>query len=193
MKKPSLWFCAGLVVVLLGSAGSFAQSVLAKKGTLVYGTLQQTLDSKTNHDGDVFTLAEKETWFHHTAALRGGVIEGHLEGITPASATHKATMSVIFDDVRMPDGTVAPIHAGLDSISTFEPKTHHLRDVGVIIGSAVVGHYAGKKLGVKHGGLAGAAAGFALVSTMKSNIDIKKGTLVKLRLTSDVTAGVASH
>jgi hypothetical protein len=55
----------------------------------------------------------------------------------------------------------------------------------LIAGSAVAGHMiAGKH----HGGVAGAAAGFALVSTMKSDIVLRPGTLVKLKLTGDLTA-----
>jgi hypothetical protein len=40
---------------------------------------------------------------------------------------------------------------------------------------------------MQHGGLAGAAAGFALVSTMKSDIVVKQGTVVGLKLKDNVT------
>jgi hypothetical protein len=162
-----------------------AQTVLAKKGWIVDAVLQQTINSKTNHDGDAFTLAEKNTLFHHNPALEGGIVEGHLENVTPASATHKATMSLIFDDFKMPDGSTLPIHAKVASIKVFEPKTHHFRDAAIIIGAAVAGHMAAKQL---HGGLAGAAAGFALVSTLKSDINVKRGTVVSLKLLDDLVA-----
>ena len=96
---------------------------------------------------------------------------------------------IIFDDIRLPDGNTVPIHAKVDSLKEFEPHKHILRDTGVIVGSAVVGHVAASKMGVQHGGVAGAAAGFALVSAMKSDIVVKNGTLVKLRLLDDVAAG----
>ena len=38
------------------------KTVLAKKGRI----------AKTDHDGDAFTLAEKNTFFHHNPALKGG-------------------------------------------------------------------------------------------------------------------------
>lgn len=46
---------------------------------------------------------------------------------------------------------------------------------------------AGNKMGKKHGGLAGAGAGFALASTLKSDINVKTGTLVKLKFTQDLS------
>jgi hypothetical protein len=185
-----------LCAIVLGAsltlpAGSSAQSVVVKRGTIVYGTLQQSLDSKTNHNGDSFTLSEKDTWFHHNPELKGGVIEGHVENVSPAGATHKASMSVILDDIRLPDGTVAPIHAQILSAKEFEPHKHLFRDTGVIISSAVVGHMVASKMGKQHGGLAGAAAGFALVSTMKSDIRLKKGTVVKLKITQDAAPAAA--
>ncbi|HMD01712.1 MAG TPA: hypothetical protein VKG44_01985 [Candidatus Baltobacteraceae bacterium] len=159
---------------------------MIKKGTEIDGILQQTLSSKTNHDGDKFTLAEKDTFWHKIPpALRGGIIEGHLQNVTPAGPTHKATMDVIFDDVRMPDGAILPIHVRVISLKAFEAKTHVLRDTGIVIGAAVVGHWMAHKPG-QHGGLAGAAAGFALVTTLKSDIHVPQGTLVELKLTENL-------
>jgi hypothetical protein len=34
-------------------------------------------------------------------------------------------MSIIFDELEMPDGSTLPIHAKVASIKVFEPKTHH--------------------------------------------------------------------
>ncbi|MGP6157610.1 MAG: hypothetical protein ACLPYS_08930 [Vulcanimicrobiaceae bacterium] len=174
---------AGAIAMSVAPGPISAQTVLAKRGWIVDGVLQQTLNSKTNHDGDTFTLTEKDTLFHHNPALKGAIIEGHLENVTPAGPTHKATLSIILDDLKMPDGSTLPIHAKIDSIKEFEPKTHHMRDAALIIGGAVAGHMAAKQ---HHGGLAGAAAGFALASTMKSDVNVKQGTLVNLKLTQDL-------
>jgi len=167
-------------------------TALATKGAEVDGALQQTLDSGKNHDGDTFTLLAKDTFFHKNPALRGALIEGHLESVSAAGPTHKATMSVIFDDIKLPDGSTAPINASVKSMSEFEPHTHHVRDMMLIVGGAVAGHVVSGKMGHKGGTLAGAAAGFALASTLKSNVVLKKGTLVKLKMNSDVVAGAAN-
>lgn len=182
--------CSALLLglALLTSAASAQSTALAQKGAELDGQLQQTLDSGKNHEGDTFTLVEKDTFFHKNPALKGATIEGHIESVTPASATHKASMSLIFDDVKMPDGTVAPLKVTVKSFKELEPKTHHLRDTALVLSGAVAGHIASKKTGKKGGTLAGAAAGFALATTLKSNIVVKKGTLVRLRLDEDVVA-----
>lgn len=189
MKKSFIVMGAMSAVMMFASNhAAMADTILAKKGAEVDGTLQQTLNSKTNHDGDTFVLLERDTFFHHNDALHGATIEGHLESVTPASATHKATMLVVFDDIKMPDGSTVAFDPRIKSLNSFEPKTHHVRDLGLIVGGAVAGHMMGRRTGKSHGGLAGAAAGFALSSTLKSNINVKKGTLVKLVMKSDVVA-----
>jgi hypothetical protein len=42
-----------------------------------------------------------------------------------------------------------------------------------------------------HGGLAGAAAGFALATSLKSDIVLKQGTLVKLKMTQGLVNALA--
>jgi hypothetical protein len=69
------------------------RTILAKKGWNVDGACQQTLDSKTNHDGDTVSLAQKNTLFHQNPALEGVVIDGTLRtslGPTPPSASASA-------------------------------------------------------------------------------------------------------
>ncbi|MGH7706494.1 MAG: hypothetical protein ACREM8_03205 [Vulcanimicrobiaceae bacterium] len=190
---------AAATALALGIAGTLgfphygsAQTVLAHRGSEVYAVLGQTLSSKSNHDGDTFVLAEKETFFHHNPALKGATIDGHVENVSPASPTHKATMNVILDDIVLPDGSKAPIHATIVDLKTFEPKTHKLRDAGIIVGSAVAGHVVSGKTGKKGGTLVGAVAGAAIVSGLKSDVVVKKGTVVRLRLLDDVGTGTGT-
>ncbi len=160
-----------------------AETVLAPRGTVVFGTLLQTLSSKTNKNGDTFAMSQKNTWFHHNEALTGATIDGHVENVTPAGPTHKATMSIIFDDVKLADGTLVPLQA---KATNLKPPTHHVRDAGLIMGSAVAGHMLGSRANMKHGGMAGAAAGFAIATTMKSDIVVKTGTRVEMKLAADL-------
>lgn len=175
---------AALVAALtLTAAAAGAQSVAAPKGAEIDAKLQTTLSSKTNHDGDPFTLTEYDSFFHRHAGLNGAVIEGHLEHVTAAGPTHKATLNLIFDDIKFPDGSTKPISVKVISVSEFEPKTHHIRDVGLIVGGAVAGHMTH----MGGGTVAGAAAGFVLASSLKSDITVKPGSVVKLRALADIT------
>lgn len=176
---------AALTVLWAGAAGAQG-APLTKKGAEVDARLVGTLSTKTSHSGDPFELTETDLLFVHHPELHGATIEGHLENVVAASPTHKASMNVIFDDIKFADGSTEPISVGIKNMSAFEPKTHHIRDVGIIVGSAVVGHVVSKKTGHGGGTLAGAAAGFAVVSAMKSDVTIKPGTIVKLRLLADL-------
>ncbi len=171
------------VLVSLCAGGAGAQAApLEKKGAEIDARLDTALSSKTAPSGTPFVLKVTDMLFNHHPELKGAAVEGHLEDVVAASPTHRASMNVIFDDILFADGRSEPIFAAVKNVSAFEPKTHHLRDVGIIIGSAVVGHIASKKTGHGGGTFAGAAAGFAVVSALKSDIVIRRGTLVKLKL-----------
>ncbi len=180
---------AAAALALICAAGAHAQAVpLEKRGAEIDVRVQTALSSKTAHDGDPFTMPVTDTLFNHHPELRGAAVEGHLENVVAASPAHKASMNVIFDDIVFAGGGSEPIDAAVKNVSAFEPKTHHLRDAGIIIGAAVVGHIASKKTGHGGGTLAGAAAGIAIVSALKSDITIKPGTVVKLKLLAELPA-----
>lgn len=168
-------------------AGGESGTTLAARGVEVDAVVQQELNSATGKQGEAFTMTEKDTFFHKNPALNGAVIDGHVENVSAANPMHKATMTVVFDDVRLADGSTAPIHAAIVSMGAFQPKGHTLRNIGIVVGSAVAGHMLAKKTGGHMGTLVGAAAGVALASSLKSNIDVKAGTLVRLRLLDDLT------
>jgi hypothetical protein len=176
---------AALTAICAGAAG--AQTLpLTKKGAEVDVRVLTPMSSKTSHSGDPFAMTETDLLFVHHPELKGATIEGHIEDVVAAGPTRKASMNVIFDDIKFADGRTEPISVAVKNMSAFEPKTHHVRDMGVIVGSAVVGHVISKRTGHAGGTLGGAAAGFALVSAMKSDITIKPGTIVKLKLLSDL-------
>jgi hypothetical protein len=178
---------ATLALTAMSAGIGSAQEVLTKQGSEVDGKLMTPISTKTSQNGDAFKLAVTDLFFVHHPELKGAVIDGHLESVSPAGPTRKASLNVIFDDITFPDGKSEPIAVAVKNMSAFEPHTHHIRDVGIIVGSAVVGHIASKKTGHGGGTLAGGAAGFALVSALKSDIVIKPGTIVKLRLQQPIT------
>lgn len=178
---------AGVVLAALCVGVAGAQSApLTKKGAEVDVRVLTPMSTKTSHSGDPFAMTETDLLFVHHPELHGATIEGHLENVVDASPSRKSSMSVIFDDIKFADGRTEPVSVAVKNMSAFEPKTHHVRDLGIIVGSAVVGHIVSKKTHVGGGTLGGAAAGFAIVSAMKSDITIKPGTIVKLKLLSDL-------
>jgi hypothetical protein len=165
-----------------GSAAATGGTVVVAAGTEFYGKLQAPIGTKTSKDGDTFALVGTDTLFHKNPALKGAIISGHLTGISAAGPMHKPAMTIVFDQIQMPDGTKAPVDVELVSAGAFEPKTHHLRTIGLMIGGAMAGHTVNK-----HGGLVGAAAGYVLSQELKTDIAVPAGTVIELRFKSPVT------
>ncbi len=170
----------GLASAVLAPALAIAQTTVPA-GTQVDCSLQQTLDTGKLHDGDTFTCTEKDTLFHKTPALHGAVFNGHVEDVSSAHPGHNPSMTVIFDSVTM-NGQTEPIQVRILNSKDFVPHMHLLRDAFVVAASAIAGHEVAKHTGKKHGTVTGAATGVALVFAMKSNVVVKRGTTVKLRL-----------
>lgn len=160
-------------------------AVLVKSGTEFRGKLQQEIATNKSHDGDTFTIVQQDTLMHKDPALHGVIVEGHLANVSAAGLGKKPAMTIVFDDVRMPDGQTAPIHVQIVNVGAFDAKTHHWRTVGMVLGAGIAGHMAAGK---HHGGTMGAAGAYVLSQQMKTNVDVKPGTLVELKFLNDAVA-----
>ena len=187
--RRTLALVLGLGTLTGAAVPAIAQNAYAPAGAQFEARLDQELNTKHLHNGDTFTLTEHEGFFHKAPpALKGAKIEGHVENVSPAHPGHGATMNVILDDVVLADGTRTEIAAQITSMKEFVAHMHLLRDSAIIVGSAVTGHIVAKRTGMRHGGMMGAGAGFVLATSMKSDIVVKKGTIVHLKLTRPVSA-----
>ena len=160
-------------------------AVVIPAGTHFYGKLDQPIGTKTSSDGTPFTLTQTDTMFHKNAALHGDVINGHVENVHAAGPAHKPSMTVVFDNITLADGTKAPVNVKIVSMNAFEPKSHHMRTLGLMAGGAIAGHMAA---GQKHGGLLGAAGGYALSQTLKTDISVPAGSVIEVQFQAPVTA-----
>ncbi|MBV8154867.1 MAG: hypothetical protein JOY98_10620 [Candidatus Eremiobacteraeota bacterium] len=182
--------CGHKSAVTTESAGGTAPqagTIVAGKGTVFYGKLDKAVGTKISHDGDTFTLTESDTLFHKTPALAGAIVDGHVENVHAAGPMRNPSMTIVFDDLRLPDGTKEPVSLTIVSTKEFDPKTHHLRTIGLMLGGAVAGHIAAKHAGARHGGMMGALGGYALSQTLKTDVEVPAGSLVELRLNAPVT------
>jgi hypothetical protein len=159
-----------------GASPPAGGAVLATAGSQFKGKLQSEISTKTSHDGDTFTILRSSD---------GAVIDGHLEGISSAGMGHKPAITVVFDDVRLPDGEKAPVNVQLVTVGAFNAQSHHWRTIGMVLGGGAAGHIAAGK---HHGGLIGAAGGYMLSQQMKTDVDVKPGTLIAVKFVSDAVA-----
>ena len=97
-------------------------------------------------------------------------------------------MTIVFDDVRLPDGTKAPVNLQLVNFKAFSPQSHHLRTIGMMISGAVAGHVLAARTGTKHGALVGAAGAYALSQTIKTDIVVPAGTVLEMKFLSPVAS-----
>ncbi|MBV8636471.1 MAG: hypothetical protein JO322_00155 [Candidatus Eremiobacteraeota bacterium] len=157
-------------------------TVVAQAGSTFRGKLQQEISTKKSHDGDRFTIVGST-----------GTVEGHLENVQAAGFGKKPSMVIVFDDLKMSDGTVAaPIDVKIESAGAFNAKSHHFRTFGMMIGGAVAGHMAASAAHTKHGGLAGAASAYVLSQQMKTDVDVRPGTTVVLKFNKDAVGGASA-
>lgn len=164
-----------------GTNANAGGEVVARAGTMYYGKLDQTIGTKVSHNGDSFTITHTDTFLHKNPALAGDVIDAHVENVRAAGPMRNPAMTIVFDDIRLPDGTKEPVNATIVSWKQFDPKTHHMRTIGMMIGGAVAGHMA------HHNGMLGAASGYALSQTLKTDVEVPAGTVIELRLNQPVT------
>lgn len=169
------------VTTASASAGPAASgaTVVVVSGTTFRGKLQQEISSKKSHDGDQFSIA----------ASNGETVDGHLENVKAAGLGKKPSMVIVFDDVKMPDGTTAtPVDVRVMNMGVLDAKTHHFRTFGMVVGGAIAGHMAAKAAKAKHGSVAGAAGGYMLSQEMKTDVDVRPGTTVVLKFNKDAYA-----
>ena len=161
------------------AAAASGGTVLVKAGTQFQGKLQSEIATNKSHDGDTFSIVAKD----------GTTVDGHLANIAASGMGKKPALTIVFDDVRTPDGSKAPVDVKLLNVGAFDAKSHHWRTIGMMVGGAMAGHMAA---GSHHGGMLGAAGGYALSQEMKTNVDVKKGTTIKLLFVQDAVANAAA-
>jgi hypothetical protein len=127
-----------------GTTAATGGAVIVAAGTDFYGRLQTPISSKTSKSGDAFTIVQTDTFLHKSLALHGTMIIGHLDNVRAAGPMRKPEMTLVFDNIEMPNGPRLPVDVALVSMNAFEPKTHHLRTIGLMIAGAMAGHAVAK-------------------------------------------------
>ncbi len=93
---------------------------VAQAGTYFFGKLDRPLSTKKNKNGDNFTLVETTS---KPFSLAGSEIDGHITDVQSAGPNRTAKMTLVFDDIRLFDGTKAPVDVEFLSAATLSPKT----------------------------------------------------------------------
>jgi hypothetical protein len=163
-------------------------AVIIPTGTVFNTDLLQEISTGKDQNDREFTLKIKNGSVGKYPILKDAQIEGHLENVIKAAKGKKAKLTLVFDGIKLKNGDTYPLKATLVNTSV-ETKTKgkFLQNTGIILGGAIGGHFLGKKTKFKNGALAGGAAATAYVlSSPGGEVVLKKGTDIKLKLTSDL-------
>lgn len=166
------------------------QQNLIPAGTSFETVLQKDLSTGKQGNNERFILKVKNSSVGGNQDLKDAEIQGHLENVIKATKGKKATLNLVFDDIKFKNGAASPIDVTLVN-TQIETKTKgkFLQNAGIILGGAVAGKFLGDKAKFKHGTLAGGAAATAFVlSSPGGEVELKKGTVVKLKLTKPLDA-----
>ncbi len=198
MKKTLLFNLVQVLALPLLALPSFARTTTASTipaGTSFDAKLQEEITTARNHNQDRFTLREQNPLFGGNPLLKDAQVEGHLEQVTKAGKGIKAKLHLVFDDIVLQNGSRFPLDAALVNTSV-ETKTKGtlLRNAGIVIGGAVIGHYVGKATHVPLGTTGGAATAAAVVlNSPGGEVVLKQGTTLKLKLNAPLNTEVAAQ
>jgi hypothetical protein len=155
--------------------------------TVLNGTLEQDLSSKSTQVNDPFVLDVQAPFPGDDQRFQGARILGHVESVSHAGGTHKGGLQLAFDRLVLADGTEATLTGEVLSVQAQKGgSTTGRAIVGAVLGQ-IVGNYIGKHIGSDVGGAVGAIGGGVYAASLGTNITLGKGTVVKLQTTQPTT------
>jgi len=164
-------------------------------GTIVVGTLDGQLSTRTATVGDRFTLRVNQP-----TEFEGATIEGHVSNIQRSGRlTGRSVMTLDFDNIRLRDGRsyrfaglVQEVHTAngetvrVDTEGSVRDtnqttKTEQRAAIGTAVG-AIIGAIAGGGKGAAIGAIVGAGAGAGSVyAEGRDDLDLGRGTELTIR------------
>lgn len=162
-------------------------NVTIPEGTMLEGSLNQTLSSGVNQTGDGFTVEviEPVVVGGRMVIPAGSTIHGTVEDVKKAKrGAGNASMTLVFTELELPGGYTTEMSASLSERSEGKKK----RNAAVISGSAAGGAILGKVLGgdtkdAVVGGIVGGAIGTGIVLAQEgAQVEIPAGTPIALTL-----------
>ncbi|PZR56301.1 MAG: hypothetical protein DLM50_08520 [Candidatus Meridianibacter frigidus] len=173
------------LVALLPLAANAATTLTLPAGTDVNATIDGTLDSQSAHVGDVFTAHVVAPYPRDNTDLSGAVITGHVDKVVHAGQGTKPEFHLLFDTIRLSDGSTAPIDGQVTAMQTKGKMKSGARVAAYTVGGLILGNVLAKTVlgsGARGGGLLGAAGGFILGNNYKNDVQVPAGSTMTVTL-----------
>jgi hypothetical protein len=178
--------CA-IAVLPIAAAAQTAGDTLLPTQTVITGTLEQPISSKSAQIGDPFVLDVTAPYPGDDQRFNGAKIYGHVASVGRAGGTHKGSLNLAFDRLALADGTTASLTGTLLSLDQKQGGNTAARGiVGAVVG-AVVGNYLGKHIGTDIGGVIGAVGGGLYAGSLGTNVVVNQGSTIEMKTTQPST------
>jgi hypothetical protein len=182
----ALAFAATAALPIAASA-QYAGDTLMTSQTVIQGTLEQSISSKTAQVGDPFVLDVTPPFPADDQRYSGAHIYGHVAAVRKAGGMKKGGVQLAFDRITLIDGTTASLTGLVLSLDAKQGgSTAGRAIIGAVIGD-FLGNYIGKHLGTNAGGAIGAVGGGIYAASLGTNVVINQGTNVSIKTTEPST------
>lgn len=210
--KRSGWVAVGTALVgalALAGLAEAATKVRLPEGKKIHFTLNQSLSTKKNKEGDKFSgvVSRSVKMGDKTVIPEGAVVRGTVAGVKrPGRVKGVAQLNLAFDEIELPNGTKLGLAASLTELDERQKESvgeegevkgegSKKRDVTEIAGGAAIGTaigaIAGGGKGAAIGAGAGAAAGTGVVlATRGKDVELKRGREMAIQLDRPLTVPV---
>ncbi len=156
--------------------------------SVITGTLEQSINSKSSQVGDPFVLDVQAPFPADDQRYQGAKVYGHVANVTHAGGTRKGRVDLAFDRLTLVDGTTASLQG---QVLSADPQGNRANQTtktiaGGVIGQ-ILGNYVGKHIGTDVGGAVGAIGGALYGASSGQNVTINQGSTVSMKTTTPTT------
>jgi hypothetical protein len=182
----ALTFAAAAALPLAAFAQYNGDTLLASQ-TVVQGSLEQSISSKTAQVGDPFVLDVTPPFPGDDQRFANARVYGHIAAVSRAGGMKRGSVQLAFDRITLTDGTTASLTGQVLSLDAKQGGSTAGRSIiGAVVGS-IIGNYIGKHLGTNIGGAVGAVGGGIYAASLGTNVSVGQGTQVAMKTTSPST------
>ncbi len=187
-KSLQVLTIAALATFPTMASAQSAGTTLLPSQTVINGTIEQSLNSKSANVQDPFVLDVQGPYPADDQRFANARVYGHVATVTHATTTKKGAVTLAFDRLVLANGTTASLQGQTISIDAQGNKAN--KTVKTIAGAAigqVLGNYIGKHIGTNIGGAVGAIGGGVIAANSGQNITVAQGSKVQLQTTAPAT------
>jgi hypothetical protein len=186
LHKFATTIAAVTAVVVIPLAGlaqvSIGQPVVPSQ-TVLTGTLEHPINTKTAQVTDQFVLDIQPPYPGDDQRLAGARVLGHIATVDRAAGTKKGSVTLAFDRIVLADGTEATVTGQMISTQGQQGgNTASRAIVGGVIGQ-IIGNYIGKHIGSDVGGAVGIIGGAVYGASLGTNVTLPQGSTVQFKTT----------